>query len=356
MQDLDPVLWLCHPQDDKMKIAPKSIDSFLANPMREHKAALVFGVDGGLVRERVAKLTKAFLGEAASDPFAKLDFSESEILSDPAKLADELSAFSMMSPKRVIIIRDAGGKLAKIVEVACEFFNKDTFLILLADELETRSPLRIFCEKSSDFGVVACYKDEMRDVISVINVKFAENGVRASREVVDYLASQLGSDRFVTYQELDKLVLYAGEEKTIDLAAAQQLVGYNQDTKLDDLVNAVADRNLPNLEKHLAQNIREGVQPILYLRAMQRYFSRLYDIKAKMRAGGQSADSVVAGLRPPVFFKQAPILARHANAWSAENIAKAEKILVEAELSCKSSDIPTIEASSRKLFQITQIR
>jgi DNA polymerase-3 subunit delta len=338
-----------------MKLSPKLIDGFLAAPAREHSAALIFGADGGLVRERAGKIVKAFLGKDAGDQFAKIEFSESEIIADPSKLSDELSAFSMMSPRRVIIIRDAGNKLNKIVESASEFFNKDTYLILTADELDSKSSLRAFCEKSPKFAAFACYKDEMRDVQSVIRAKFDEAGIRAEREVVDYLASQLGSDRYVTYQELEKVILYAGEEKKISLHEAESLVDYNQETKLDDLINAVADKNLAALEKNLTQNIREGVSPILYLRALQRYFGRLYDIRAKM-AGGQSADMVVAGLRPPVFFKQAPILTRHASNWSAENIVKALKILISAELSCKSSDIPAIPASSRKLLQITQVR
>ncbi len=339
-----------------MKIAPKLIDGFLSAPARDHRAALIFGADGGVVRERAGKIVKSFLGAAAGDSFAKIEFSEAEILADPTKLADELSAFSMMSPKRVIIIRDAGSKISKIIESAAAFFNKDSFVILTAGELESKSALRVFCEKSPDFAAIACYRDEIRDIQSLISQKFSEAGIRAEREVVEYLVTQLGSDRYVTYQELDKITLYAGEEKIISLAAAQTLVGYNQDTKLNDLLNAVADKNLANLEKHLSQNIREGVQPILYLRSLQRYFSRLYEIRAKMTASGQSAEMVIAGLRPPVFFKQAPILTRHANSWSAENIVKALKIIVSAELACKSSDLPSIPASSRKLFQVTQVR
>ena len=338
-----------------MKIAPKLTDNFLSAPERESRAVLIFGADGGLVRERAGKIVKSVLGAQANDSFAKIEFSEAEILADPPKLADELSAFSMMSPKRVIIIRDAGSKLTKIVEAIIPLFNKDTYLILAAGELDSKSTLRALFEKNEKCAAIACYKDEMRDVQAVIRSKLDEEGVRADREVVDYLASQLGNDRYITYQELDKIIIYAGEEKRLGLAEAEALVGYNQETKLDDLVNAVADKNLVSLEKQLTQNIREGVSPILYLRSLQRYFNRLYDISSKM-SGGQSAEMVIAGLRPPVFFKQAPILTRHANNWSTENIVKALKLLVSAELACKTSDIPALPASSRKLMQITQVR
>lgn len=339
-----------------MKIAPKSIDAFLANPQREHKALLIYGIDGGLVRERAKKATKSILQEAVNDPFAKTELTESGILADPPSLADELSAVSMMCSKRVVIIRDAGDKLSKIIEQAAGYFNKDNFLLVMADELSSKSSLRALFEKNNDCAVIACYKDEMRDIQSVIRQKFEESGIIYERSVLDYLAGQLGNDRYVTYQELEKLIIYAGDEKKLSLSDAQLLVDYNQDTQLDDLINAVADRNILNLEKTLSQHIREGTQPIMYLRSLQRYFNRLYTIRAQMKESGQSAEMVVSGIRPPVHFRQKDHLIRHANNWNIENIVKALKIFISAELDSKTSDIPTIPASSRKLLRVTQIR
>lgn len=339
-----------------MKIVPKSVESFLSAPQREHRAVLIYGADSGLVRERAGKITKAILGDAASDPFAKIELSEAELLADPPRLADELSSVSMMCPKRVIIIYDAGNNLSKIIEPAYSCFHKDNFLIITADELSGKSSLRAFFEKNADCAALACYRDEMRDVQAIIRQKFDAANIIYDRDVLDYLAGQLGNDRYVTYQELEKLITYAGDEKKLSLNDVQLLVDYNQDTQLDDIVNAVADRNLVALEKNLTQHLREGTQPIMYLRSLQRYFNRLYAIRAQMQQGGQSAEMVISGLRPPVFWKQQPILTRHASSWNIENIIKALKLLITAELDCKTSDLPSVPASSRRLLRITQLR
>lgn len=339
-----------------MKIATKSIESFLAAPQRECQAVLIYGVDSGLVRERAVKITKAVLGDMASDPFAKIELSEAELLADPPRLADELSAVSMMCPRRVIIIYDAGNSITSVIESAATFFHKDNFLIVTADELSGKSSLRAFFEKENSCAALACYKDEMRDIQSIIRVKLDEAKIIYDRSVVDYLASHLGNDRFVTYQELDKLITYAGEEKKITLKDAELLTDNNHDSQIDDITSAIADRNLVNLEKYLYLHLREGTQPIMYLRALSRYFSRLYAIRAQMQETRQSADMVVSGLRPPVFWKQKDPLIRHANSWSLENIVKAIQLLTAAELDCKTSDLPVVPASSRRLFRITQLR
>ncbi len=339
-----------------MKISSKAIDGFIASPQREHRAVLIYGVDNGMVRERAGKIIKAILGDAVSDPFAKIELSEAELLADPPRLADELSAVSMMCPKRVIIINDAGNKCTEIIESASSCFHKDNFLVVIADELSGKSSLRAFFEKNNDCAALACYRDEMRDVQTVIRGRLDAAGISYNRDVIDYLSSQLGNDRYVTYQEIEKLILYAGDEKKLTLNDAELLVDNNQDMQLDDIVNAVADRNLISLEKNLTQHLREGTQPIMYLRALQRYFSKLYSIRAQMQQTGQNAEMVISGLRPPVFWKQKDPLMRHVNGWNIENIVKALKLLITAELDCKTSDLPTIPASSRRLLRITQLR
>lgn len=339
-----------------MKIVPKAVESFLSAPQRECKAALIYGVDNGIVRERAEKIIKAVLGTDANDPLAKSELYEAEILADSVRLADELSAVNMLCSKRIIVIRDAGDKLTKIIDSAAQFFHKDNFLLVISDELSAKSSLRAFFEKNDSCASVACYRDEARDIGTIIRQKFAEAKVVCEQGVVEYLVSQLGNDRYVTYQELEKLVVFAGDEKKLYLSDTQKLVDYNQETQLDDVINSVADKNIAALEKNLTQHLREGTQPILYLRSLQKYFNRLYFINTQIKQNNQSAEMVIAGLRPAVHFKQKDNLIRHARSWNTENTVKALRLLITAELQCKSSDIPAIPASSRELFKVTQLR
>ena len=163
-----------------MKIASKTVETFIINPQREHSAVLIYGVDSGLVRERTKKIIAAVLGKNIADSFAKIEISEAELLADPPRLADELSAISMMCPKRVIIVHNAGDKLTKIIEASASYFHKDNFLIITSDELSGKSSLRALFEKKPDCASIACYKDEIRDIQTVIRQKF-----EAARQAVE---------------------------------------------------------------------------------------------------------------------------------------------------------------------------
>jgi len=335
-----------------MKIQPKSVDAFLAKPSAPYGAALLYGPDAGLVRDRTKRITTAVLG-ANPDPMAIVELSEANVLADSAILADELGAISMLAPRRVIVIRDGGDKLTKIIEASAQYLNDSVFLIVAADELAGKSSLRAWFEADARAAAVACYRDEMRDVAGVVRKAFDDAKLPYDREVVDYLSAQLGNDRYVTYQELEKIITYAGGQK-LTLEEVTALVDYNRETNLDDIVNAVADRNLAQLEKMLNLLLHEGTQPIAYLRALQRYFNRLYNFKAQAQAG-MPVDQLVANARPKVFFRQVPILTRHIQSWSLEHITRALGLLVSAELSSKTTDATTAY-SSRCLMQIAHLR
>lgn len=331
-----------------MKIAVKAVAGFLGAPANGTVAALFYGPDTGLSRERSQIVIKKLLGDSP-DPLSILDITEARLLSDPAMLADELSAVSFLTGARVILIRDAGDKLTKILEAAAELMRADVYIIVLADELGPRSSLRVWFEKAPNAASVASYHDEARDIGELVRETFSKANISASPDVVQYLIAHLGNDRYVTRQELAKILTYVGDEKTLSLEAARLLTDANQETDMDEAITALADKNLSGLDKALTQLVKEGVQPIQYLRSLLRYFMRLYAIKLQVR--NSSIESVISGLRPPVFFKQVPILTRHSKQWDLDSIAKALTYISAAELACKTSDLPVFAASERELFK-----
>jgi DNA polymerase-3 subunit delta len=337
-----------------MKLTYKTIETFLRAPGKEHRACLVYGPDSGLVRERCKLIREAFLGKNA-DSFALAELDMPRILEDPALLADELRMVHMLADKRVIFVRGATDKLTKIIEDAAEFLHDGIFLLVAGDDLSSRSSLRAWFEKAGNAASLPCYHDEARDIQQVIQKYFATESIIAEDGVLPYLLQQLGNDRSVTQQELTKIALFAGDTKRISLQEVRALIDYNRDVELDDVVHAVADRNLQQMDHLLQVQIRENPSPVPYLRALQRYFNRLYALRIQCD-GGRNAEDLIKSLRPPVFYKNVPIMVKHVQNWKLDQIVKALRILIEAELASKSSDIPAFAASSRKLMQITQVR
>jgi DNA polymerase-3 subunit delta len=113
-----------------------------------------------------------------------------------------------------------------------------------------------------------------------------------SREARAYLTVNLGGDRLLTRREMEKLLLYmgplgdsdptdggpgdpgdpgdgavTGQNREITLAHAQACVGDSAERTLDDLVFALGDRNLSEIERTLTRVFQEGVSWVTPLRA-----------------------------------------------------------------------------------------
>ncbi len=99
-----------------MIVKSHEADRYAANPPKGLMAALVYGPDAGLVQERAEKLLKSVVPDL-TDPFNVADLSEAVLLADPARLADEAAAISMMGGRRVVRVRGAGNDLAESVRV-----------------------------------------------------------------------------------------------------------------------------------------------------------------------------------------------------------------------------------------------
>lgn len=316
-----------------MKLAARDAEAFLRHPGKA-AGALIYGTDAGQVRQRVALLAEAWLG-ANADAMAKTEFSAEDIKDDPAKLADELAAMSLMADKRVIQVRDADDPILSAIEEALARRSPTNFLIIYASESLAGSKLRTFAERSAELGCVPCYKDEGMNLEAVIRDTLRGYGLRANTDVIRYLANQLSGDRQIILNELEKLSLYVGDEaEEVSLDDAMLAVGENNDRSLDDLCHAIATGNMIALCRLSDRLLAEGNVGVVIVRAVMRYFARLEQL-ANLRAQGNSLDAAIEQLRPPVFFKAKPALKQAGAKWNGANCADALAMLQLLELDSK---------------------
>ncbi len=336
-----------------MKLTARDTDTFLKAPDRQVKAVLLYGPDQGLVRERSRLIAGLMLGKDA-DPLNLVEMTGDRLLSDPAMLRDELAALSLMGGRRLAVLRNAGDKTAAIIASAFEGLATTTYLIVEGEELSPSSGLRHLFEKEVHFAALACYRDEGRNLEAVIRSTLAGFNLRATQDALQYLAEHLGNDRGVTTSELEKIACYMGQEHEVTLSIAQELVGYNASETIDDMCHAVASGAVAQAQSLLARLLHEGVQPVAIIRALLRHFQRL-DWAAARIAGGESPDQAVAALRPPVFFKYAPLVRQALSRWRPRAILQAQNLLLRTEKDLKSNTLSPALLASHAIQRTAQL-
>lgn len=335
-----------------MKIAPAQADKFVARPDPAVRAALIFGPDGGMVRERAGILAKTLVDDP-TDPFRVADLTASDLKDDPARLSDEAAAISMMGGRRVVRIRDASDAITPLCKDFFATLPGDALLIFEAADLPARSSLRKLFEAEKTAAAIACYRDDQRSLPAVIRDSLRDHGHAISPDALAFLSANLGGDRQVTRREIDKLALYKGQNPaTIELADATACVGDTADLTLDDLAFSVASGKLPMVERTLSRSFLDGSHAVTILRAVARHFHKLQFVSGMM-GQGISIDDAAKRLRPPLFWKTAAEFKSQAQAWPQSKLTRATAKLLETERECKKTGAPAQTLCSRALFEIS---
>jgi DNA polymerase-3 subunit delta len=321
-----------------MKLTAGRIDGFLARPDPAVRAALIYGPDGGLVRERAERLVAAVAG-SLRDPFLVAELSAADVAKTPSLLWDEAAALSMAGGRRVVRVRDAADTLAAALQAVIDESPADALIVVEAGELPARSGLRKLCEASKAAAAIPCYLPDADSIAALARDMLGEAGISLTADAERYLAERLTADRQLARRELEKLIAYAGAGGAVDLDSAAACVGDSAERSLDDLVFAMADGDLAGADAALARLAAAGTSFVAVLRAVQRHVVRLHQAAAAIEAGA-SAEESMSRLRPPVFFKQQPSFRRQLGYWRRPALDRAAARLLEAEIACKSTGQP----------------
>jgi len=85
-----------------VKISAREADAFVRKPPKNVVAILVYGPDGGLVRERGRALVRGKLGDD-DNPFCFLELDPKTLSDDPARILDESASISLTGEGRVVL-------------------------------------------------------------------------------------------------------------------------------------------------------------------------------------------------------------------------------------------------------------
>lgn len=323
-----------------MKIPPARLDSFAAAPPADLRVALLFGPDHGAVKLRADRLSRNVVPQP-DDPFRVTLLTSEAISTDPALLYDAMSAMALGGGRCLVRVSHAEDKIAAAVSKLLQDMPRtDHFLLLESGELDKKSKLRALAEGDDNrIAALACYPEEGADRTKLIATQLRELGHTIQPDALDLLASLTPPDRLALFSELEKVSLYAGPGKTIELEDVLAALGDAAAVDLDSMVMAVASGDRAALDTALRRLAAENTAPVAMLRAAQRHFMRLLETRVRLDDGMSLKDALFK-LQPRVFWKAETQFGKQAQKWPQTHLLKALTMLTQAEAQCKKTGIP----------------
>ena len=150
------------------------IERFLGHPDPNVRAALIYGRDRQVVRDRAVALA-AKVVPRPDDPFDVTRLNDGDLDGDGGRLEGELTALSMMGGRRLVWLRLAAekGPLDRqasdiLASHVAGNLNPDCFFLIEGGNLGRESLLRKGAEKAPGAAVIPCYEDEAGDTVRLV--------------------------------------------------------------------------------------------------------------------------------------------------------------------------------------------
>ncbi len=294
------------------------VGRYLKRPDLTDRLIVAYGTDGGRVHETAQAVIDAY---AAAGPAEVLTFDAAELDADPQRLAVEVRTISLFGERRIVRVRGNGRTLSAMLnDVLAE--PGDAVIVVEAGNLAPRDGLRQVAETARNAKALPCYPDSDETLAALLRDAFAEAGIAAEPDVVPTLVQNLGNDREITRRELDKLLLYAAETRTLTRADVLLLCTDNAATAVDDVADAAGTGHAERLEVALSRALSNGADPQYLLIAALRHFAGLRRLRAAVD-GGRSIDTVIETMRPKPHFSRKAVLTQQLRLWTDGALAAA---------------------------------
>jgi DNA polymerase-3 subunit delta len=321
------------------------IERFLKSPDPVVRAALIYGRDLGVVRDRGLELAKRVVTDP-DDPFDVAILTDVDVGDDPPRLEGELAAQSLMGGRRLVRLRMASEKPAvdravaeALARHAAGELNPDAFFLIEAGALGRDSATRKAAEKAPGAAAIPCYEDEPGDVARLVREALARDGVGLSPDALALFVARLPKERGVARQEIERLALFLGPGSgtTATPADLEAFLGVEPEASLSDAAADAFGGRLAEAQAGLRRAAQEGEGGPAAVRALGGHLIRLRRILTLVKAGAGPQEAAKAA---GVFWKQEREVLRQARNWSLDELDRLQPEVLAADRAYKTTGSP----------------
>ena len=296
--------------------------------LNDQKSYLFYGVNLGLKK----KFKNSY--KSLNKNQLLINLNQDEILKNNELILNELSNASLFEEKKIIFIENASDKIYDFFETLVNKI-KENKIIIFSENLEKKSKLRSFFEKSKDFVAVPCYEDNELTIKKII-LNELKDFKGLSNQNINLILENVGLDRIKLNNELSKIISFF-KTKEINAIKLEALLNikFNEDFNLLKDYAIVGDKLKTN--KLLSDTFIENEKNILYLNIINQRMNKLSIVLENSQ--NSNIETAITQLRPPIFWKDKPIFLLQLKKWSLKKINQvlSKSYLLEKKIKSNNS-------------------
>ena len=311
------------------------------------KIFLIYGENEGLKKEIRTKITKQFQGK-------EVNYDENEVIKNFEEFANLIKNHSLFDDKKIITVNRCSEKISEIIFSIINH-KIDDVIIINSGILEKKSKLRNFFEKSNEFVIIPTYKDEYLSLMRIARDFFFLKKINISQETINLLVSRCNGDRGYLKLELDKISNYMVDKKSISLKEIFTLTNLSENYTAAELVDSSLAKNFQKTCSILNESNYSKEDTFLILRIFLQKSKRILSILDTMN-DGKNLDSAIQEHKPPIFWKDKPIVKQQIQLWTCGKIQKIISKINSLEIMIKKNNSLSIILLKDFIYEVVNIR
>ena len=292
-----------------------------------NKIILFYGKNEGLKKESINLVLKNLKKTSTYD--------EREILEDSKTFLENISSKSLFEKEKTIIIQRATDKIMNILEEISSK-NYDDIIIINANNLEKKSKLRSFFEKSKKHVCVAFYPDNQQTLLKLGVNFFQKKNISISQSNINLIVNKCNGERENLNNELKKIEQFSQGGKKITTDNLVKLINLSENYSISELVDNCLVQNEKKTIGILNENNFSNEDCILIARTFLIKAKKILKLSNQFEKN-KDIDLTIESAKPPIFWKEKEIIKEQVFKWKPNKIKELIYKISEIELHIKNN-------------------
>ena len=184
--------------------------------------------------------------------------------------------------------------------------------------------------------------------MNIAKAFFTEKKISISYETLNLLVNRCNGERGFLKNELEKISNYMLDKKIISLKEISVLTNLSENYSANELVDYSLSKNINKIREILSENNYLIVKKFsLFVQILK----LLENVKSK-----KDIEKVITDHKPPIFWKDKPIMKKHLEIWSLGSINEIISKLNNIEVRIKKNNSLGLTLIKDLIFEITDTK
>tara|TARA_B100000989_G_scaffold243563_1_gene190590 strand:+ start:3092 stop:4078 length:987 start_codon:yes stop_codon:yes gene_type:complete len=296
--------------------------------LNKNRLILLYGKNEGLKKIAIENLIK--------DNDEILSYDEKLVLENKNNFIENTLTKSFFEKEKIIVIKRASDKIFKIIEEISSKKIEDFNIIINSENLDKKSKLRSFFEKSKKNVCVAFYPDNDQTLSKVAYNFFYKKKILISSSNINLIVNKSNGDRQNLINEMQKIESYSHSGKKITTEIITKLTNLGENHGISELIDSCLTKNKKKTIYILNENNFSNEDCVLITRTFLNKSKKIL-ILAKKYELNKNIDQIISTAKPPIFWKDKEVTKQQIYKWTPEKLKNLIYKLSELELIVKKN-------------------